>query len=93
MERLGERCLSARVTVGRGVVGFGMEYACAHIIILAEISRENLLPIRTDFVTERVKRAQEKAWGRETSPYIPYSRIQARSRPGKGQKFSLFRCY
>ena len=37
----------------RGVVGFGLDYACAHIIILAEISSENLLPIRADFVTER----------------------------------------
>ena len=36
------------------MVGFGPEYACAHIIILAEISSENLLPIRADFVTERV---------------------------------------
>ena len=35
------------------VVGFGLDYACAHIIILAEISSENLLPIRADFVTER----------------------------------------
>ena len=49
-----ERWLSARVTVEKGVVGFGLEYACAHIIILAEISSENLLPIRADFVTERV---------------------------------------
>ena len=40
--------------VERGVVGFGLDYACAHIIILAEISSENLLPIRADFVTERV---------------------------------------
>ena len=30
-----------------------LEYACAHIIILAEISSENLLLIRADFVTER----------------------------------------
>ena len=37
-----------------GVVGFGLDYACAHIIILAETSCENLLPIRADFVTERV---------------------------------------
>ena len=37
------------------MVGFGLEYACAHIIILAEISSENLLPIRADFVTERDK--------------------------------------
>ena len=35
------------------MVGFGLEYACAHIIILAEISSENLLPIRANFVTER----------------------------------------
>ena len=37
------------------MVGFGLDYACADIIILAEISSENLLPIRADFVTERVK--------------------------------------
>ena len=36
------------------MVGFGLDYACAHIIILVEISSENLLPIRADFVTERV---------------------------------------
>ena len=36
------------------MVGFGLDYACAHIIIPAEISSENLLPIRADFVTERV---------------------------------------
>ena len=35
------------------MVGFGLDYACTHIIILAEISSENLLPIRADFVTER----------------------------------------
>ena len=35
------------------MVGFGLDYACAHIINLAEISSENLLPIRADFVTER----------------------------------------
>ena len=40
------------------MVGFGLEYACAHIIILAEISSENLLPIRADFVTERDKRGR-----------------------------------
>ena len=39
------------------MVGFGLENACAHIIILAEISSENLLPIRADFVTERVTTA------------------------------------
>ena len=38
------------------MVGFGLDYACAHIIILAEISSENLLPIRADFVTERDNR-------------------------------------
>ena len=53
MERLGERWLSARVTVERGVVGFGLDYACAHIITLAEISGVNLLPIQAEFVTER----------------------------------------
>ena len=41
------------------VVGFGLDYACAHIIILAEISSENLLPIRADFVTERVKQVEK----------------------------------
>ena len=40
------------------MVGFGLDYACAHIIILAEISSENLLPIRADFVTERDTEAQ-----------------------------------
>ena len=52
-----ERSLSAHVTVERGVVGFGLDYACRHIIILAEISSENLLPIQADFVTERDKQA------------------------------------
>ena len=47
------RWLSARVTVERGVVGFELDYACAHIIILAEISSVNLLLIQADFVTER----------------------------------------
>ena len=37
------------------MVRFGLDYACAHMIILAEISSENLLPIRADFVTERDK--------------------------------------
>ena len=42
------------VSPGRcGVVGCRLDYACAHIIILAEISSVNLLPIRADFVTER----------------------------------------
>ena len=36
------------------MVGFELDYACAHVIIPAEISSENLLPIRADFVTERV---------------------------------------
>ena len=44
---------SARVTVERGVVGIGLDYACAHTIIPAEISSVNLLPIQADFVTER----------------------------------------
>ena len=35
------------------MVGFGLDYACAHIIILAEISSVNLLPIQANFVTER----------------------------------------
>ena len=43
------------------MVGFGLDYACAHIIILAEISSENLLPIRADFVTERDKHLLGKA--------------------------------
>ena len=37
-----------------GGEGCGWIWA-AHIIILAEISSENLLPIRADFVTERDK--------------------------------------
>ena len=83
-----ERWLSARVTVERGVVGFGLEYACAHIIILAEISSENLLPIRADFVTERDKRdlaeprllnprqlrAREKACCIAYTPLVPRCR-------------------
>ena len=32
------------------MVGFGLDYACAHIIIPASV---NLLPIQADFVTER----------------------------------------
>ena len=48
-----KRWLSARVTVERGVVRFWLDYACAHIIILAGISSVNLQPIRADFVAER----------------------------------------
>ena len=33
-----------------GVVRFGLDYVCAHIIIPASV---NLLPIQADFVTER----------------------------------------
>ena len=33
------------------MVGFGLDYACAQIIIPASA---NLLPIQADFVTERV---------------------------------------
>ena len=33
------------------MVGFGPDYACAHIIIPASV---NLPPIQADFVTERV---------------------------------------
>ena len=33
------------------MVGFGLDYACAHIIIPASV---NLLPIQANFVTERV---------------------------------------
>ena len=48
------------------MVGFGLDYACAHIIILAEISSENLLPIRADFVTERdIYVAGEALWSRD----------------------------
>ena len=50
------------------VVGFGLDYACAHIIILVEISSENLLPIRADFVTERVK-------GHSLSQCVLYSEV------------------
>ena len=32
------------------MVGFGLDYACAHINIPASV---NLLPIQADFVTER----------------------------------------
>ena len=35
-----------------GVVGLGLDYTCAHIIIQVEISSVNLLPIQADFVTE-----------------------------------------
>ena len=38
------------------MVGFGLDYACAHIIIPAEISIVNPLLIQADFVTERVMR-------------------------------------
>ena len=44
--------VSTRIMVERGVVGFGLDYTCVHIIILASV---NLLPIQADFVTERVK--------------------------------------
>ena len=53
MERLGKMTKRTRYGGEGCVVGFGLDYACAHIIILAEISSENLLPIRADFVTER----------------------------------------
>ena len=43
---------SGCIMVERGVVGFGMDYACEHIIIPATV---NLLPIQADFVTERDK--------------------------------------
>ena len=46
---------SACIMVERGVVGFGLDYACAHIIIPAGISSLNLLPIQANFVTGRVK--------------------------------------
>ena len=36
------------------MVGYGLDYACAHIIIPASV---NLLPIQADFVTERDKLA------------------------------------
>ena len=44
---------SACTTVERGVIGFGLDYSCAHIFIQAEISSVNLLTIQADFVTER----------------------------------------
>ena len=47
------------------MVGFGLDYACAHIIILAEISSVNLGPIQADFVTERGKRPH-------VLPVLPY---------------------
>ena len=40
---------SARITVERGLGGFGLDYACAHTIP----GSVNLLPIQADFVTER----------------------------------------
>ena len=43
------------------MVGFGLDYACAHIMILAEISSVNLLLIQADFVTEWVKAHAEFA--------------------------------
>ena len=52
-----EMAKHARYSREGSVVGFGLEYACAHIIILAEISSENLLPIRADFMTERDNRS------------------------------------
>ena len=53
--KAGREMASASITVERGVVGFGLDYACAHII-LVEISSVNLLPIQADFVTERDSR-------------------------------------
>ena len=53
---------SARITVERGVVGFGLDYACAHIIIQASV---NLLPIQADFVTERDTRPSFPPGARE----------------------------
>ena len=51
MERLGlGEMASTHIMVERGVVGFGLDYACTHIIIPAS---ENLLPILADFMTER----------------------------------------
>ena len=62
MESLGKMTKRTRYG-GEGVVGFGLDYACAHIIILAEISSENLLPIRADFVTERaILRRTQSVW-------------------------------
>ena len=42
---------STCIMVERGVVGFELDYACAHIIIQASV---NMLPIQANFVTERV---------------------------------------
>ena len=42
---------SARITVERGVVGFGLDYACAHILLSP--ASVNLLPIQANFVTKR----------------------------------------
>ena len=44
-----------RITVKRGVVGYGLDYACAHIIIPASV---NLLLVQANFVTERGKREE-----------------------------------
>ena len=43
----------ARITVERGVVGFGLDYSCTHIIKIIILASVNLLPIQADFVTER----------------------------------------
>ena len=67
------------------MVGFGLDYACAHIIILAEISSENLLPIRADFVTERVN---EKMTTRSYAETSRDSRGAARARLFVAQPFS-----
>ena len=45
------------------MVRFGLDYTCEYIIILAEISSVNLLPIQAIFVTERVKGSGIRAVG------------------------------
>ena len=43
------------------MVGFGLDYACAHIIIPVSV---NLLPLQANFVAERVIREGKRAYAR-----------------------------
>ena len=56
------------------MVRFGLDYACAHIIIPASV---NLLPIQADFVTERVKVPKSE----DIYRYIQICKIQERNLP------------
>ena len=56
------------------MVGFGLDYACAHIIIPASV---NLLPIQADFMTERVKAVvinPRRACAARVTVLVPYTR-------------------